>query len=135
MQMVCTDLSYILLSSSSLFLPTEKHPVDIFIRPLKLRVGWVPPSPGLPQQHMWQPVVAGIGHVKATGVVMGPRFLKALITDQIKATTTLQPTTPRWAEGFTSLGNINDQAQFAEEHGLYGYTIGWDGPSFCARPS
>lgn len=63
--------------------------MDIFIRPLKLRVGWVDISAGLPEQslsppqpHRWQPVIAGVGHVKATGVIMGPRFLKALVPDQ-----------------------------------------------------
>lgn len=120
------------LPRSSLCLPTEDNPVDIFIRPLKLRVHWADTSPGLSQQHMRQPVIAGIGNDKANGVVMGPRFLKALITDQLRATTT--PTMSGWAGGSTSLGNITEQAQFAEAHGLHGYTVHWDGLSFCAWP-
>lgn len=129
-----------LLSSSSLFLRTEKQPVDIYIRPLKLRVGWVPSTPGLQQQHMWrplphewQPAIAGIGHIKATGVVMGPRFLKALVPDQ--TTASLMPTTPGQVGGSTGLRSITEQAQRAEGHELPGYTLQWDGPSFCALRS
>ncbi|KAG0661177.1 hypothetical protein C6P46_004131 [Rhodotorula mucilaginosa] len=106
--------------------------MDIFIRPLKLRVGWVDISAGLPEQslsppqpHRWQPVIAGVGHVKATGVIMGPRFLKALVPDQGEASPLL-PATPNWAAGSIVSGIITEQAHFAKQQVHHSYRFHWD---------
>jgi hypothetical protein len=112
--------------------------MDIFIRPLKLRVGWVDISAGLPEQslsppqpHRWQPVIAGVGHVKATGVIMGPRFLKALVPDQGEASPLL-PATPNWAAGSIVSGIITEQAHFAKQQVHHSYRFHWDGQSLFA---
>lgn len=100
--------------NNKLCLHTEHHPVDIFIRLLRLRVGWVDCTGPWRSPRLWQPLVAGVGNVKVNGIVMGPRLLKARLTNQ--------PVNHRAAAGaggaepilLTSIGYITKEGRKAE---------------------
>lgn len=112
--------------NNKLCLHTEHHPVDIFIRPLQLRVGWVYCAAPGSEMRLWQPVVAGVGNVKATGIVMGPRLLKARLINQTANHRAAAGAGRAELNSLTSIGYITKEGRQAERHNHAFCRMVWD---------